>query len=86
MYFVLTDRRFVEFERRKFDSWNWDDDLIVRADHIKLHDDVMEEHAGEAGGAFTDFANKRLQIHRIIPSCTQEEVLFSCCSELFVTL
>jgi len=35
---------------------------------------------------FVDFANKYLQIHRIIPSLTQEEVLFSCCPECFVSM
>lgn len=30
---------------------------------------------------FVDFANKRLQIHCMIASATQEEVLFSCCPE-----
>ncbi len=51
-----------------------------------LHDKSMEEHSGGRGGAFVDFANKRLQIHRIIPSLTQEEVLFSVCSEMFLCL
>lgn len=39
------------------------------------------EVAGAPG--FVDFANCRLQIHRIIPSCTQEEILFSCAPECF---
>ncbi|KAI9366772.1 hypothetical protein DFJ73DRAFT_805443 [Zopfochytrium polystomum] len=37
-------------------------------------------------GAFVDFANKRLHIHKIIPSATQEEVLFSACPEAFASI
>ncbi|TPX59747.1 hypothetical protein SpCBS45565_g07666 [Spizellomyces sp. 'palustris'] len=36
--------------------------------------------------AIVDFANRRLHIHSIIPSATQEEILFSCCPEAFVGL
>ena len=35
---------------------------------------------------FFDFANKDIHIHMIIPSATQEEVLFSCCPEAFVSI
>ena len=40
----------------------------------------MEEPEAEA---FVDFANRDLHIHQVIPSATQEEVLFSCCPEAF---
>ena len=35
---------------------------------------------------FVDFANKHIQIHRMIASCTQEEILFSCCPEAFLPM
>ncbi len=82
----LDDRAAVEFERVAFKEWPWDNEARVSAAHVVLHDGSMEEYSGHKGSAFVDFANKRLQIHRIIPSLTQEEVLFSVCSELFVCL
>jgi hypothetical protein len=36
--------------------------------------------------AFVNFANEQLHIGRIISSCIQEEVLFSCAPESFVGL
>jgi len=42
----------------------------------------MEEDAD----AIVDFANKRLQIFKFIPSCTQEEVMFSCRPALKVAM
>ncbi|KAF0689941.1 Aste57867_18634 [Aphanomyces stellatus] len=35
---------------------------------------------------FVDFANRDLHIHSIIPSATQEEVLFSCAPEAFLAI
>jgi len=35
---------------------------------------------------FVDFANRCIHIHQIIPSATQEEVLFSCCPECFIVM
>ncbi|MBI5517366.1 MAG: hypothetical protein HY909_26570 [Deltaproteobacteria bacterium] len=55
-------------------------DLPVRADSARLHTQDMESSPAPV---FVDFANRDLHIHRIIPSLTQEEVLFSCCPELF---
>jgi hypothetical protein len=40
----------------------------------------------DAVGAIVDFANKNIHIHAIIPSLTQEEILFSTCSECFIAL
>ena len=82
----LDDRAAVEFERVAFKEWPWDNEAKATASHVVLHGGAMEEYSGDKGGAFVDFANKRLQIHRIIPSATQEEVLFSACSELFLCL
>ena len=55
----------------------------VNTDGIKIFAGAME-----ATGAVNimDFANSRIHIHRIIPSATQEEVLFSCCPEAFIAL
>jgi len=39
--------------------------------------------ASDAQG-FVDFANRNLHLGAIIPSMTQEEILFSCCPECFV--
>jgi len=38
------------------------------------------------GTGFVDFANQMIHIGHIIPQMTQEEVLFSCCPECFVSL
>lgn len=50
--------------------------------NVNVHTGRMEE----AEGAIVDFANANLHIHSIIPSVTQEELLFSVCSECFLGL
>ncbi|EFC45448.1 predicted protein [Naegleria gruberi] len=50
---------------------------------IKLHDGRMEDILCRG---FVDFANRFIHIGSIIPSLTQEEILFSCCPESFLTL
>ncbi|KAL9650724.1 hypothetical protein ABK040_001778 [Willaertia magna] len=50
---------------------------------IALHTGNMEEPPVKG---FVDFANCQIHIGQIIPSLTQEEVLFSCCPECFITL
>ncbi len=47
---------------------------------VHLHTGRMEDVDAEV---FFDFANRDLHIHAVIPSLTQEEVLFSTCPELF---
>lgn len=49
---------------------------------------ISDEKKIEDSAAFlhVDFANKNLQIHQNIPSCTQEEVLFSIRPALYITL
>lgn len=54
----------------------------VETSKVKVHTDRME--ASPADFVFVDFANQNLHIHQVIPSLTQEEVLFSCCPEMFV--
>lgn len=46
---------------------------------VHLHTGRMEDPDAEV---FFDFANRDLHIHAVIPSLTQEEVLFSTCPEL----
>ncbi|KND05199.1 uncharacterized protein SPPG_00859 [Spizellomyces punctatus DAOM BR117] len=50
---------------------------------INVHTGRMES---SDASAIVDFANRRLHVHSIIPSATQEEILFSCCPEAFVGL
>jgi len=52
----------------------------IDVEKIHTHTDRMEKSNAEA---FVDFANMDLHIHKILPSATQEEVLFSCCPEAF---
>lgn len=48
---------------------------------IQLNKDLMENCDNDH--VIVDFANSSLHIHQIIPSATQEEILFSCCPEAF---
>lgn len=50
--------------------------------HVNVHAGRMEEMTG----AIVDFANANLHIHSVIGSVTQEELLFSICSECFLAL
>ena len=58
-------------------------DTPIAAARVRLHTGRMEDSDAEV---FFDFANRDLHIHAIIPSLTQEEVLFSTCPELFPAL
>ncbi|EGD76337.1 hypothetical protein PTSG_01037 [Salpingoeca rosetta] len=51
---------------------------------IIVHDKRMEDVRPMS--ALVDFANRDLMIHEVIPSATQEEVLFSTRPELFVSM
>ncbi|MBX9636681.1 MAG: hypothetical protein K2Q45_03930 [Nitrosomonas sp.] len=64
---------------------NWHDkkELVIDSSMVVIHMDKMEE-VGNC--AFVDFANRNLHIGQIIPSLTQEEILFSTCSECFVAI
>lgn len=59
-----------------------DETMVLSTDHVMVHTQAMEVKEG----AFVDFANENLHIHRIIPSLTQEEILFSMCSECFIAI
>ncbi|KAG2385790.1 hypothetical protein C9374_002939 [Naegleria lovaniensis] len=50
---------------------------------VRVHSGRMEDVPCRG---FVDFANRFIHIGSIIPSLTQEEVLFSCCPESFLTL
>ena len=70
------DRREISFERYSFlgDVPHWSQqNVVINASKCRVFTDRMES-AVEAQG-FVDFANKRIHIHRIISSATQEEVL-----------
>ncbi|KAI8823602.1 uncharacterized protein EV422DRAFT_565537 [Fimicolochytrium jonesii] len=56
---------------------------LVKKDACRIYTGSMEE---SSAGAFVDFANRRLHIHSIIPSCTQEEVLFTVCPEAYLAI
>jgi hypothetical protein len=57
----------------------------ITRERVAVHGDLMEScHARRASSpAFFDFANRDLQIHKNIPSCTQEEIFFSCAPACF---
>jgi len=88
-YFVciseLPENRTVTFERYLMETTpNWEkEELLIEKDTVRVHTNSME--ASKARG-FVDFANADLHIGGIIPSMTQEEVLFSACPECFVGL
>ncbi|KAJ3357006.1 hypothetical protein HDU83_009176 [Entophlyctis luteolus] len=84
-----TPQRTITIERRKTaargeDWWRESGTALLTADKVNfLRDQRMEASTAKN---FVDFANKYLHIHMIIPSATQEEVLFSCAPELFVAI
>lgn len=77
---------------------HWEQCTQPISPHVRVHDGRMEDcleesstdHPADAQpgsrATIVDFANKQIHIGRIIPSMTQEEVLFSCASECFLTL
>ncbi|CAF0763298.1 unnamed protein product [Adineta steineri] len=81
------DNRQISIERycygTELPDWN-KQNILIQSSKINIFTDRMED-ANEAQG-FVDFANKHIHIHRIIPSATQEEVLFSCCPEAFLSI
>jgi poly(ADP-ribose) glycohydrolase len=60
-----------------------DDTVLVTSSTVSLHVRGMENSEAPF---FVDFANKDLHIGCIIPSMTQEEILFSACPECFIGL
>lgn len=88
-YFLMAtkiDQRHIIFERKII---NEDPDVLFNRDEplnlsrILIHSDRMESK--DAHG-FVNFANKHFGYGRIINSCTQEEILHSCCPESFLGL
>lgn len=82
-----SDDATLSFARHRLDAGKAPDwralDTPLSAARVRLHTDRMEDSDAEV---FFDFANRDLHIHAIIPSLTQEEVLFSTCPELFPAL
>ena len=79
-YFRLSlqenDNRQISIERYSYaeELPDWSQQTVpIESSKIRIYAGRMED-ANEAQG-FVDFANKRIHIHRIIPSATQEEVL-----------
>eukprot|EP00043_Microstomoeca_roanoka_P020274 m.242890 g.242890 ORF g.242890 m.242890 type:complete len:338 (-) comp17139_c0_seq4:2856-3869(-) len=58
--------------------------LQTKVTPITVHGDRMEDVPHAA--AMLDFANRDLMIHEVIPSATQEEILFSTRPELFISM
>ncbi len=77
------DDDVVRFARFTFDLSVIDLSVPLQVEHVHLHTDSMESHPN---CGLVDFANSVVHIGEIIASATQEEVLFSCCPELFVLL
>jgi poly(ADP-ribose) glycohydrolase len=84
LHYLAVDptEELVVFSRCSFDLRSLDLTAPLHFDNVLLHDKSMETQ----GGAFVDFANNLVHIGEVIPSATQEEVLFSCCPELFALL
>lgn len=79
----------VEYERVKridFDSTQVQKQPFAHHLEVSVHTDKMEEGSDSKDTSVIDFANSKLHIHSIISSVTQEELLFSICSECFLGL
>ncbi|CAF1404023.1 unnamed protein product [Adineta steineri] len=81
------DHRIISIERYSYSEelLDWKKELVqIRESKINVFIDRME--ASEEAHGFVDFANKKIHIHSIMPSATQEEILFSCCPEAFLSI
>ena len=70
------NQREISIERYSYGDQlpNWNEQNIeIKASKINIFTDRMEKSLDADG--FVDFANKRIHIHRLIASATQEEVL-----------
>lgn len=79
----------IEYEHVKqleFDYAHVKKDQIGKNLNVVIHEERMENISDCSDTAVIDFANSNLHIHQIIPSVTQEELLFSICSECFLGL
>lgn len=84
-----SDTQYVTFSRvsaKSLPDWSKCEKPVARERTI-VHDGLMEAvMLSSDRPAFVDFANKNLHIHQVIPSCTQEEILFSCAPSCFVSM
>ncbi|CAF1404043.1 unnamed protein product [Adineta steineri] len=81
------DHRIISIERYSYgeELLDWKKQLVsIQESKINVFIDRME--ASEEAHGFVDFANKKIHIHSIMPSATQEEILFSCCPEAFLAI
>ncbi|KAF0727222.1 hypothetical protein Ae201684P_019190 [Aphanomyces euteiches] len=79
--------RMITIERREWtgeidpkDDWRTSKASLVP---VELSVSSMESSSAKR---FVNFANQNLHIHRIIPSATQEEVLFTCAPEAYIAI
>lgn len=75
---------FVRYSIRdnKNAIWNQRNSICLSSlsRYVHLQNGAMELYKDHI---FVDFANEDIHIHKVIPSATQEEILFSSCPELF---
>ncbi|KAJ3411800.1 hypothetical protein HDV05_001699 [Chytridiales sp. JEL 0842] len=57
--------------------------VVSITESINIHVERMESVPSDA---FADFANRNVHVHKVIPTCAQEEILFACAPELFATI
>ena len=73
-----TEERLITIERYSIENNPPPDWLTstaqIQAENVQILVDRMESSFDAQG--FVDFANKHIQIQRMIASCTQEEILF----------
>lgn len=87
-YFYLNaymdvEERMIEYERVSCEPVDWfelEDKIEV---NVEVTDNAMEACSHDM---FVDFANRFIHIHQIIPSLTQEEVLFTVCPEAYISI
>ena len=89
-YDLCDNREDIVFTRhhmKEGDEPQWDQLSDVTFENsqeqFKIHSNRMEDVNARS---FVDFANRFIHVGAIIPSLTQEEILFSCCPEAFLTL
>ncbi|KAJ3117528.1 hypothetical protein HK100_000808 [Physocladia obscura] len=80
---VITVTRKSSISYTSSSAWSQCVSPLLLASQVNFLSGSMEQSDSEN---FVDFANKYLHIHSIIPSATQEEILFSCAPELFVAM
>ncbi|CAF1211352.1 unnamed protein product, partial [Didymodactylos carnosus] len=82
-----SDERKVTIERYDANvtipDWSTQN-MVIHSSIVNVFTDRIEN--AQDAHAFVDFANNDIHIHCIVPSCTQEEILFNCCPEAFLSI